>query len=143
MPKTSKFTYEARRKLFAIEYVKTGDKKQAAINAGFSKRTAASKANQLLAEPEVREIVDMLLDKASDKVATEAEVLSFITDMMKGKIPDNICDKETGESIEVPCSAAVRLKAAEDLAKVHGLFSERLAIENAKDKEFKIEVVVV
>ena len=33
--------------------------------------------------------------------------------------------------------------AAEDLAKVHGMFSERLAIENSKDKDFKIEIEVV
>ncbi len=143
VPKTSEWVFNARRRLFALEYVKTADVKQAAICAGFSEKTAASKGNQLLAEPEVRGYIDELLDKIGKEVVKEPEILRFFSDVMRGNEKDVTYIKELGVAEEVPCTIATKMRAAENLAKILGMFSEKLSIENSENNKFKIEIEVV
>lgn len=71
---TSKASAKERRLAFANAYITNGQNGlQAAITAGFSAKTAGSKANQLLKEIEVRAIIDEANKKASELAGLSVE----------------------------------------------------------------------
>lgn len=51
---------------FVTEYVKDCNATQAAIRAGYSKKTAGQQGEQLLKKPEIRKAVDLRLGKAAE-----------------------------------------------------------------------------
>ena len=64
---------KAREKIFCAEYVKDLNGTRSAIAAGYSKKTAYSKANQLLKKVEVKAILARLMKKHADKLELSAE----------------------------------------------------------------------
>ncbi len=59
--------------IFAREYIKDFNGTRAAIAAGYSKKTAKSKANQLLTKVDLREQIQKALKKRNEKVELSAE----------------------------------------------------------------------
>lgn len=67
----------AKQRKFVNEYAKSGNATQAAIAAKYSKKTAYSTGPRLLDNVEIRQAIDTLLTKATEKAElTVAEVLA-------------------------------------------------------------------
>lgn len=100
-----------RQRRFADLYLELGNASEAAEQAGF-KRSYAQGAKK---QPAVQEYMKNRLLEAQDKnIASADEVLSFLTDVMRGAI-----DGEKPERNSSP-----RMKAAELLGKRLGVFND-------------------
>ena len=123
-----------KQKRFCEEYLVDCNGTQAAIRAGYSKRGARTAAAHLLAKSNIREHIDSLLKEIhSQKVATAAEVMEYLTSVQRGESQSAYI---TVEGVGEGCSQTVitmktpdekdRLKAAELLGKCYGIFTDRL-----------------
>jgi phage terminase small subunit len=98
-----------QQKVFCREYVKTGNGKQSAIKAGYSKKTAEITGSKLLRNPKVGQEIDRLSKKREEKaIADAADVMVFLTKVMNGEILDQF---------GLDASLNDRIKAAQELAK--------------------------
>ncbi len=61
-----------KQKSFILEYLKDKNATQAAIRAGYSKKTAGSQSFDLLQKPEIREAIDSELKKVSERAIVDA-----------------------------------------------------------------------
>lgn len=115
---------------FIEAYVRNGNNgTQAAIEAGYSKKTAGSQANQLLKILEIKNAIEERqreLYKANQ--LTTDQILSFWADVATGKI-NEIQVTQDGTKVEVPTVVSNRLKASELAAKATGLFNHTISLE--------------
>lgn len=131
-----------QRERFCLEFASGNNGTQAAIAAGYSEKTAGSKANQLLKIVEVKNRIDEIMAQiASEKVADAQEVMEYLTSVMRGESRSSVlCLAGDGvqEVIEKPPDEREKLRAAEMLGKRYGLYTEK--IEQQTDMELKISV---
>lgn len=129
-----KLTLKQQR--FADEYIISGNATEAAIKAGYSKKTARSIADENLTKPDIKTYIDEKLKELSDKkIADQHEVLAYLTSVLRGETQSEIVVVEgQGEGISraKPMQKAPdereRLKAAELLGKRMGLFKDKLDV---------------
>ena len=127
----------ARQKAFCEYYVVCGNATEAAIKAGYSKRTARSIGQRLLTYVDIKSYVKELMDKAESKrIASAEEVLQNLTSMMRGEIQEEIVVVEgegdgvsSARIVKKQVSAKERIKAAELLGKRHILWTDKTNIE--------------
>lgn len=80
-----------RQKLFASEYIKLGNATQAAINAGYSKKTASSQSERLLRNVEIKSFITAEIEKMHDENIMDAkEALSILSDIARGKRDEEV-----------------------------------------------------
>lgn len=80
-----------RQKLFASEYIKLGNATQAAINAGYSERTASSQSERLLRNVEIKRFIQAEVEKMHDENIMDAkEALSILSDIARGKRDEEV-----------------------------------------------------
>ena len=131
-----------RHENFCLEIVSGKSGTQAAIDAGYSTKTAGSQANRLLKNAEVKNRIDELMAQiASEKVADAREVMEYLTAVMRGEETSHVlCLAGDGmqEVIEKRPDEKEKLKAAELLGKRYGLFKEVMEVE--PDMELNIRV---
>lgn len=109
-----------KERIFADEYVKTTNGTQSAITAGYSEKTARSKASQLLTKVNVRQYIDAVMNERSkDTIATADEVLEYLTRVVRG---------EEKDAFGLDVSVADKTKAAELLGKRHMLFADKVKL---------------
>ncbi len=109
-----------KERIFADEYVKTTNGTQSAITAGYSEKTARSKASQLLTKINVRQYIDAIMNERSkDTIATADEVLEYLTRVVRG---------EEKDAFGLDVSVADKTKAAELLGKRHMLFTDKVKL---------------
>ena len=73
-----KLTIKQQR--FADEYIISGNATEAAIKAGYSKKTANRIATENLSKPVIKSYIDERLKELSDKnIANQQEVLEYLT----------------------------------------------------------------
>lgn len=121
-----------KQKRFCEEYVKDANAKQAAIRAGYSGKTAYSIGNENLNKPELRAYMDEVLDKMqSERVADAQEIIEYLTSVMRGETKEEVVSLNKGAAVKisVDTSSKDRLKAAEMLGKVRGIFQDKAKIE--------------
>ena len=76
-----------RQGLFVSEYIKDMNATQAAIRAGYSKKTAYSQGQRLLKNVEIKKAVDdLLLQVRKNNVADAVEIEEYLTAVMRGKM---------------------------------------------------------
>lgn len=76
----------AKQKRFCDEYLIDCNGTQAAIRAGYSKRSARAIATENLAKPYIREYIDEQLKKIENSnVADAKEVMEYLTTVMRGQ----------------------------------------------------------
>ena len=116
-----------RQKKFCDEYIICGNATEAAIKAGYSPKTAKSIGQRLLTYVTVRSYIDQRLEEInSEKIADAEEVLRYLTSVMRGEHTEEIpilCGDGVQELTTKEVGAKERLKAAEMLGKVTGLFA--------------------
>lgn len=128
-----------KQKRFADEYLVDNNGTQAAIRAGYSKKTANEQAVRLLANVSIRTYIDEQLEQIHNQnIADAKEVMEYLTSVMRGESESVVTVVEgTGDG----CSEARnitkspdekdRLKAAELLGKRYGMFTDKMNIDGA------------
>lgn len=127
-----KLTQKQRR--FADEYLVDCNGTKAAVRAGYSPKTANEQAAKLMANPKIHSYITEKLDEiSSEKIADTQEIMEYLTAVMRGEHKEQIL-RLNGNGVQVldymETPAAIRLKAAEMLAKRYGLFKENFEIES-------------
>ena len=112
-----------RQKRFVEEYLKTGIGKEAAINAGYSPRSAEQQASRLLAMPDVqayrRELEQKLFDELGISEAWIGRKLVEIVDRSMQAVPHLSWDPDERRKVpdgEWIFDAANAIKALHELA---------------------------
>lgn len=124
------------QKRFADEYLVDTNATQAAIRAGYSKKSAYSQGQRLLKNDEVKRYIDEQLKKMnSDKIADATEVMEYLTSVLRGESTEEIvvvegCGEGYSEArrMDKDVSAKERLKAAELLGKRYGIFTDKTTV---------------
>lgn len=112
-----------KQKRFADEYIITANATQAAIKAGYSKKTANRIGTENLSKPVIKAYIDVRLKEIeSEKTASIKEVMEYLTSVMRGEQTEQVL-KSAGdyqqEITNIDVSAKDRLKAADLLNKIH------------------------
>lgn len=123
-----------KQKRFCDEYLIDLNATQAAIRAGYSKKTAFIIANENLKKPYIKGYIDERLKQLEDKrIAKADEVLKYLTSVMRNEIKEEVVVVEgkgdgcsSARTIEKDMSAKDRNKAAELLGKRYRLFTDRI-----------------
>lgn len=138
-----------KQKKFADEYIKTGNATQAAINAGYSKKTAGQVGAENLKKPYIKAYIDKKLSKLEEEsIAESKEVLQYLTSVLRGETHDEVYYKTEfgGEALgKVKVQNKDRLKAAELLMRRFGLNASDLDIEKQQTqiKKTKTEIEIM
>ena len=137
-----KLTEKQRR--FANEYIISGNATQAAISAGYSKRTAKSVGSENLTKPDIRQYIDERLDQLqSEKIANQEEVLEYLSKVMRGEETDQTVvfqGADYGSSIEsIQVANKDRIRAAELLGKRYSLWTDKIDIEGNMDLKVVVD----
>lgn len=128
-------TLTPRQQKFCDEYLISGNATEAAIKAGYSRKTAKQTGSENLSKPDLRAYIDEQLAKIhSAKIADAKEVMKYLTSVMRGEHTEQVL-KLVGEGVQtvtdIDVSAKERLKAAELIGKRYGLFTEKVGLEGA------------
>lgn len=118
-----------KQRLFADEYIKSGNATEAALKAGYSKRTSYSIGNENLKKPEIKKYIDKKLDEIeSHKIADAKEAMQAITAIARGETTETQAQinplSGKWEKIEVPADLKVRLSAWKEILKRYPLADE-------------------
>mgnify|MGYP000897387850 CR=1 FL=1 len=127
-----KLTIKQQR--FADEYIISGNATEAAIKAGYSKKTANRIATENLSKLVIKSYIDERLKELSDKkIANQQEVLEYLTSVLRGESSSEVVVIEgQGEGVskakpmQKTPDEKERLKAAELLGKRMGLFKDKI-----------------
>ncbi len=118
-----------KQKRFADYYIETGNATEAAIKAGYSKKTARVIGQENLTKPAIKEYIEQRLKQMEDeRIADAKEVLQYLTSVMRGETEEEIVGfTEFGvERVRKMPYIKDRVKAAELLAKRYGLLNENM-----------------
>lgn len=130
-----------KQQRFADEYIISGNATQAAILAGYSKKTARSIGQENLTKPDIKKYIDERLDELeSSKIAKQEEILKYLTSLMRGEETEQtLRGLGEGEQVidDIEVSAKDRIKAAELLGKRYGIWTDKIEQTNRN-----IEIVV-
>ena len=135
--KQDKGKLNERQKVFVDVYIQTGNLSESARRAGYSAKNASATGIELLKNPKIQAAIQARLSQLeSERIAKDKEILEYVTAVMRGETTEEIVvNTGTGkgytkpELVVVQASAKERLKAAEMLAKVRGLFVTKQEIE--------------
>lgn len=136
----------AKQQRFCDEYLIDLNATQAAIRAGYSKKTAKQIGQQNLTKLDLKEYIEKrMAEKEAALVADQDEVLKYLTSVLRG---ESQSEEIVVEGIGDGCSEARtmqkapsekdRLKAAELLGKRYALFTDK--VEQAVDMDLNITV---
>lgn len=136
----------AKQRRFCDEYLIDLNATQAAIRAGYSKKTAYSIGNENLNKPEIdRYIKKRMEEKEAELIADQDEVLKYLTSVIRGQSRSSVVVVEsTGDfmsearEMEKAPDEKEKLKAAELLGKRYGIFTDKL--EQSVDMDLNITV---
>ena len=119
--KKAKKNLTQRQIRFVQEFMKSNNVTQAAIRAGYSKKTASVQGSRLLTNVKVAEYVDAINERLeSDKIADIQEVMEYLTSVMRGEAKDQF---------DLDASLSERTRAASELAKRLDVRAKTLNIE--------------
>ena len=120
---TKGLTQKQRR--FIDEYIISGNATQAAIKAGYSKKTAVVTATENLRKPNIKaEIQARNAEIQSEKTADMTEVMEYLTSVMRGEQTESVATSK-GIFSGVEVSAKDRIKAAELIGKRNGAWTDK------------------
>ena len=122
-----------KQKRFCEEYLVDCNATQAAIRAGYSKKTARAVGQRLLTNVDIKKYIEQQLQKLKkEKIADAQEVLEYLTSVMRGEQKEQVA-LLTGEGVQKlvqkDISAKDRIKAAELIGKRYGLFTEKVELQ--------------
>ena len=114
----------AKQRLFADEYIKSGNATQSAIKAGYSPKTVRSIGQENLTKPDIKSYIEAkMAEIESHKIADAKEVLQFYTRVLREEETEEVA-LPTGDdvvTVEKKPSFKDRLTAAKELMKRYPL----------------------
>lgn len=123
----------AKQQRFCDEYLIDLNATQAAIRAGYSKKTANRIGTENLSKPVIREyIAQRMSEKEASLIADQNEVLEYLTSVMRGNQKEQtlrLVGDGVQEVTDIEVSAKERLKAAELIGKRFGMFRDNVSLE--------------
>ncbi|WP_139008535.1 terminase small subunit [Lactococcus lactis] len=135
-----------KQRKFCDEYIKLGNATQAAINAGYSKRTAYSIGQENLKKPEIKKYIDSKLkDISNNAIATAEETLSILTKIVRGEHTEQVITAEgdvidkhpdTNQVIRASSEILKRYPLAQDI-NISGKLSVSNPFENLTEEELR------
>ena len=132
----------AKQQRFCDEYLIDLNATQAAIRAGYSKKTAYAIGDENLKKPEIKSQIDKrMAEKEAALIADQDEVLKYLTEVMRGKSSASVLARDelgADRVIAKPPDEKERLKAAELLGKRYGLYKD--TVNEVIDMELNITV---
>ena len=126
-----------KQKRFCDEYLIDLNATQAAIRAGYTSKYANTNASKLLQNTTVKEYISArMAEKDAELIATQDEVLKYLTAVMRGESVSSVVVVEsvgdfmsTAREMNKHPDEKERLKAAELLGKRYGLYTEKLEVD--------------
>lgn len=123
-----------KQKRFCDEYLIDLNATQAAIRAGYSKKTAQAIGTENLTKPLLKEYIEnRMAEKEDELIADQDEVLKYLTAVLRDSVDSETvvvegCGKGRSEArtIRVKPSEKDKLKAAELLGKRYGIYTEKV-----------------
>ena len=123
---SEKLTQKQQR--FVDEYIISGNATQAAIKAGYSKRSAQQTGAENMLKPVIKAELDRRnAEIKSAKTADMQEVMEYLASVMRGEQTESVATAK-GIYDNVPVSAKDRIKAAELIGKRHGAWTDKKEI---------------
>ena len=114
-----------KQQKFADEYIISGNATQAALKAGYAKRSARSVGNENLTKPDIKAYIDDQLKQLhAEKVDTQEQIMEFLSSVRRGEVTESVATAK-GVFDNVPVSIRDRIKAAELIGKRHAMWTER------------------
>lgn len=152
-----------KQKRFCDEYLTDLNATQAAIRAGYSKKTAYSIGEENLRKPELKEYIEKRMEeKESQLIADQDEVMRYLTSVMRREkmesvvvtlntektsyVPDEngtmrkqTVKQEIPQIIEIPAQLRDANKAAELLGKAYGIYTDKVDVDADMDLNITID----
>lgn len=133
-----------KQKRFADEYIISGNATEAAIKAGYSKKTAYSIGDENLKKPEIKNYIENRIQEIEKgKILTLEEAYKITTSIARGEprklIRIHPVTNERYEDLDYP-SRSDQNKALEHFYKIKGEFSEKREINLSASVTFKDDV---
>ena len=137
----------AKQQRFCDEYLIDLNATQAAIRAGYSKKTAYRTGADNLKKLQIKSYIDArMAEKESELIANQDEVLKYLTSVMRGQSKASVVVVEsTGDftsaarEMEKAPDEKERLKAAELLGKRYGLYTDKVQQEVDMDLNITVD----
>lgn len=138
MTKKSNKKLSAKQEKFCLEYIKSHNATEAAINADYSEKTARIQGSQLLTKLNIKNRIKELSDAVEKQdVADAAEIRKTLTSILREKADEDVvCTVGIGQGESIikhtrkGASIRDRMKAAELLAKMLGVSEPKDEGEN-------------
>lgn len=152
-----------KQKRFCDEYLIDLNATQAAIRAGYSKKTAGVIANENLNKPYIKEYIEKrMAEKEAELIADQNEVMKYLTSVMRrehkesvvvtlqnktekwvtdeatGKLKKQTITEESPAVVDIPARLSDANKAAELLGKAYGLYTDK--VDQTIDGELNITI---
>ena len=103
-----------KQKKFADEYMISGNATEAAIKAGYKKKSAYSIAGQNLKKHEIIQYITERQKKLeSKKIAQQKEIFEYLSSVMRGEQTETVMTADG--PVETPVSVKDRINAAKEL----------------------------
>lgn len=126
-----------KQKRFCLEYLIDANATQAAIRAGYSKKTAYSQGERLLKNVEIQNYIqEQMKELESNTIASAEEVIKYLTSVLRGESQSEIVVVEgdgdglsSAKKIQKAPDEKEKLKAAELLGKRYGLFKDNVNLD--------------
>lgn len=152
-----------KQKRFCDEYLTDLNATQAAVRAGYSKKTAYSIGEENLRKPEIKEYIEKrMAEKESQLIANQDEVMRYLTAVMRREkmesvvvtlntektsyVPDEngtmrkqTVKQEIPKIIEIPAQLRDANKAAELLGKAYGIYTDKVDVDADMDLNITID----
>lgn len=120
---------------FCHEYIIDLNGTRAVKAAGYSAKTAASQANRLLKNANIRaRIAELTKEAKTEKIADATEVMEFLTAVIRGEATEQvIMTNINGEVVKdfKTVGGREQVKAAELLAKRYGLLTDNVKLSGS------------
>jgi phage terminase small subunit len=114
----------AKQRLFADEYIKSGNAAQSAIKAGYSAKTARSIGQENLTKPDIKAYIDAkMAEIESKKIATAKEVMEFYTRVLRNEELEDVVvvTPEGAETVQRKPQFKDKISVAKEIMKRYPL----------------------
>lgn len=121
------------QKRFCDYYIETGNATEAYERAGYKvkdREVAKAAASRLLTNVNLKQYIDQkMYEKDKSRIASQDEILETLTKIMRGEIVESIpigVGMGAQELVDNTPSIKDRIKAAENLGKRYGMWTEKI-----------------
>ncbi|MCM3063201.1 terminase small subunit [Bacillus altitudinis] len=119
-----------KQKRFADYYIELGNATEAARKAGYSSKTAKSIGQENLTKPDIKSYIkERLNEKDAERIASQDEILEFLTAVMRGEKTEQIpvgLGEGAQQLEDKDPYLKDRVKAAELLGKRHSMWTDKV-----------------